>query len=143
MTTKKLLICLMLAAALTLAIGLTVASAGGDERTISYCAGCINGCDCARPVAVYYDYDTVEKYDDDGNLIQWRETTAVTLWGIDKDSNGHLELYVTVDDLVNAAALNGGWAEFEHNGFVLGYSDTGWLWAKAPGGYEYMWQAKL
>lgn len=138
---RMLIVGMALVCVTSAAIGHTSVSAAGTDPAIGYREGRINTSDPSAPVAIYYDYAETTAYNKDGNPYPLRTVTAVALWGIDSSAVGHLELYVPVSDLIEAAADNGGWAEFSHNGFTLGYSSTGWFWVEGPGNYSFAWPA--
>jgi predicted RecA/RadA family phage recombinase len=138
---KMLYVGMMLVIALS--AGVAAADDGGtDTFEAVFHDGRINSTDLAASAVIYYMTDTVETVDADGVVNTTDVVTGVTVWGLDANSTGHLELYVTLDMIAEQMAATGqDFAVFEHNGFGLGYSTSGWFWVSGPDGYSFMWQA--
>jgi hypothetical protein len=157
---KVLLIVSMLM--LVLAIGTPIASADGgdedDEEVVvenclfynededvtvpGYCDGRLNTFDILQPVAIYYSFDTVTAWDDDGNPYATNAVTGVEVWVPDAEGVGQLGLRVPVDEITAAFAATGDVVQIAAaNGITLSYLPAGHLlWVAVPG-YNFTWEA--
>lgn len=148
MVKKTILTLFALMVMVVSAFGATIASADDDDdATKSFEDGRLNSVDYDAPVFVYYAYETVEIEDENGDLIDVDEVSAIELWGVKSETNnGYLALSISVED-INAVVESANGEDTliaEADGFTLNYSQYGYFWVtgqKVDGSsYSFLWE---
>ncbi|MBI1259725.1 MAG: hypothetical protein GC204_19840 [Chloroflexi bacterium] len=114
------------------------------EDLAHFTDGRVNAYDIAAPVAIFYNTESRQVFDDNGQpifnddgTVQYRDVpTSISFYGIDSEGNIYDVMTVTTAQVTEALANEQ--STFVSQGFMLGIGSGGWYFVSGHG-YSFEW----